>query len=93
MRLSENRIQMLAREILKQAQDKQFIKVLSGENEAALEIARLMIKDLEFEDRIDEEVRREIQKMKKNIPEGSSEYQAVFRQLKQQIAQKYNYIL
>lgn len=93
MRLTENRIQMLAREILKKIQEKKYVSIKTTENDAMMEISRLLINDLKFEDRIDQEVRQEIKKMKNDIPEGSSQYQAVFRQLKQQTAQKYNYIL
>ena len=93
MRLSENRIQSLAREIVSKVQEKKYVSLESSENEAVLEISRLLINDLKFEDRVDQEVRQAISNMKENIPEGSSQYQAIFRQLKQQIAQKYNYIL
>ncbi len=93
MRLKEQRITYIASKIVKEAKEKKYISILGTERHVIAEIARVVIKDLQMENKIDEEVRNAIRNMKENIPEGSPKYQAIFRQLKQQIAKKYNYIL
>lgn len=93
MRLKEARIHLISENIIHTAVKKKYVQVKENDYNAMNEIARLIINDFQMEDKIDREVKSAIRRMKDAPPEGSSKYQAMFKQLKLQTAQRYNYIL
>jgi len=92
MRLTENRIQFIAQQILKELLDSKEISFTGSKMVLESEIARIIFDDLQIEDEIDQEVVEMISKMKRNIPPGSAEWDAIFQEKKAEIARRRNYI-
>jgi hypothetical protein len=92
MRLTENRIQFIAQQILKELLDSKEISFTGSKMVLESEIARIIFDDLRIEDEIDQEVVEMISKMKRNIPPGSAEWDAIFQEKKAEIARRRNYI-
>jgi hypothetical protein len=92
MRLTEDRIQSIAKKIVDGLREQKMIKVKGIQSRVEVEIQRLVTQDLMIEDEIDAEVERQIDSMKRNIPYGSAEWNAVFTQLKDKICQQRNYV-
>lgn len=57
------------------------------------EMARVIIQDLRIEDEIEEEAIRIIKSMGREIPEDSPEWVSIFRQKKEELARRRNYVL
>jgi hypothetical protein len=93
MRLSEERIDFINAQILDALIDNGQIEIEGRERSVLVEMNRIMLQDLAHEDRIDEEVRQMIAKMKRSIPEGSAEYSAIFLQKKEELAARDGYVL
>lgn len=92
MRLSEERIYFIVDQIIESLLSKQLIETSLPKNILRREIAKVFIKDLKIEDEIEEEVIRIIKSMSRDIPEDSPEWQSIFRQKKEELAQRRNYI-
>ena len=92
MRLSEARIEFIAEQIEKALTGKKMIGYYSRKRKLSSIIARVIIQDLAFEDKIDSEVEQTIRSIKRNIPEGSAEWGSIFQQKKEELAKRYNYI-
>lgn len=92
MRLSEDRIQFIAAQIAKELVDKNLIKFTGSRIVLESEIGRVLHEDLRIEDEIDREVVEMIDKMQRQPPQGSAEWQAIFMQKKEEIARRKNYI-
>lgn len=93
MRLSDERIQYLAGEISEMLLKKKMIQYRSIKSTLKTLIARTIIKDLQIEDQIDEEVKEIIKSIKRDVPEGSAEWNSIFQQQKELLAKRLNYIL
>lgn len=92
MRLSEDRIEFIGRQIAKALSDKKYVSYYARSRNLDSLIARKMLKDLAFEDKIDAEVEKIIKSIKRDIPEGSAEWMSIFHQKKEELAKRYNYI-
>jgi len=92
MRLSENRISFIAQQVAKELLDHQLIKFSGSRVILEAEIAKVILEDLRIEDEIDREVTEMISKMKRKIPPGSAEWDAIYQQKKEEIARRRNYI-
>lgn len=92
MRMSEERIQFIASQVAKEILDSKQIQYTGSKIVLESEIARGIIEDLRIEDEIDKEVNEMIEKMQRKPPQGSSEWQALFFQKKEEIARRRNYI-
>ncbi len=92
MRLSERRIQFIAQQIVKELLDRGEISYSGTRLVLETEIARIISDDLRIEDEIDQEVTEMISKMKRNIPPGSAEWDAIYQEKKAEIARRRNYI-
>lgn len=92
MRLSEERIEFIARQIAKSLREKKYVSYYSRSRSLDSVIARQILKDLSFEDKIDAEVEKSIRSIKRNIPEGSAEWMSIFQQKKEELAKRYHYI-
>jgi hypothetical protein len=92
MRLSEERIEFIARQIAKVLADKKYITYYARSRTLDGLIAREVIKDLAFEDKIDAEAEKSVRSIKRDIPEGSAEWMSIFQQKKEELAKRHNYI-
>ncbi|MBN1903066.1 DUF507 family protein [Candidatus Sumerlaeota bacterium] len=92
MRLSEERIEFIARQIAKSLMDKKYVSYYSRNRSLDNVIAREIMQDLSFEDKIDAEVEKSIRSIKRDIPEGSAEWMSIFQQKKEELAKRHNYI-
>lgn len=92
MRLSEQRIQFIAQQIVKELLDHKELEYRGSRLALETEIARIISNDLHIEDEIDQEVVEMIGKMKRNIPPGSAEWNAIYQEKKAEIARRRNYI-
>lgn len=93
MRLSEERIHFIADQIIESLLGKGMIEITMPQNKLRREISLVIIKDLRIEDEIDQEVMRIIASMQRDIPEDSPEWHSIFRQKKDELARRRNYIL
>lgn len=93
MRLSEERINFIASQVAKELTSKGLIKFGGSNIVLESEIARVILQDLKIEEEIDREVVEMISSMKRNIPQGSAEWNAIFHQKKEEIARRRNYVL
>lgn len=92
MRLSEDRIQFIARQIAKELTDKNLLKFSGSAIVLESEIGRVIMADLKIEEEIDREVVDMIDRMQRKPPQGSAEWQALFMSKKEEIARRRNYI-
>lgn len=92
MRLSEERIEFIAEQVALALKKKKMIGYYSRKRKLSSIIAAAIHKDLSFEDKIDQEVVKIIKSIKRDIPEGSAEWNSIFQQKKDELADRYNYI-
>jgi len=91
MRLSEERIQSIAKKIVDGLREQKMIRLKGFPSRVEVEIQRLIMQDLAIEDEIDAAVERQIESMKRDIPYGSAEWKAIFTQIKDRLCQQRNY--
>lgn len=92
MRLSEDRIHFIAQQIAKELTEKKMVEFRGSRVVLEAEIAKVILEDLRIEEEIDREVVEMIEKMKRNIPQGSAEWSAIYMQKKEEIARRRNYM-
>ena len=92
MRLSEDRIHFIAQQIAKELVDTNLVKFAGSRVVLEAEISKVVMEDLKIEDEIDREVTEMIEKMKRNIPQGSAEWNAIYAEKKEELARRKNYI-
>jgi len=92
MRLSDERIEFLAKQIASVLAEKKLVGYYHRKKKLSNVIASIVIQDLEMEDRIDAEVIQMIRSIKRDIPEGSAEWSSIFQKKKEEIAKRHNYI-
>ncbi|MBX7244868.1 MAG: DUF507 family protein [Candidatus Sumerlaeaceae bacterium] len=92
MRLSEDRIHFIAKQVAKELLDKNLIKYGGSTVVLEAEISKVILEDLKIEEAIDREVVEMIENMKRAIPQGSAEWNAIYSQKKEEIARRKNYI-
>ncbi len=79
MRLSEDRISHLSHLILdKLVQDKE-VDALQAEERLLREIKHTLTSELQYEDEADAAARRMIQSLSRRVPEGSREWDVLYR--------------
>jgi hypothetical protein len=93
MRLSEQRIQFLAKQIAEAIIREGVVTTTMSGFVLESDIARHIHADLAIEDEIDREVNASIARMKKPPAPDSPEWRGMFQQLKQEIARRKGYIL
>lgn len=79
MRLSEDRISHLSHLILDKLVHDKAVDVLQREERLLREIKRTISDELQFEDDADEAARRTIQSLSRKVPEGSREWDVLYR--------------
>ncbi|MCX7019658.1 MAG: DUF507 family protein [bacterium] len=93
MRLSQDRINFIAQQVAMELIDKGYVKYSGSKVLLESEIAKVILEDLAIEDEIDREVVDMITSMKRNIPAGSAEWNAIYWQKKEEIARRRNYTI
>ncbi len=79
MRLSEDRISHLSHLILDKLVRDRSVDVLQPEAKLLREIKRTISDELKYEDEADEAARRTIQSLSRKVPEGSREWDVLYR--------------
>lgn len=79
MRLSEDRISHLSHLILDGILKDGSAEPLQAEEKLLREIKRTVAAELKFEDEADEAARRTIQSLSRRVPEGSPEWEVLYR--------------
>ncbi len=92
MRLSEDRIHFIAKQVAKELLDKNLIKYGGSTVVLEAEISKVILEDLKIEESIDREVVEMIENMKRAIHQGSAEWNAIYTQKKAEIARRKNYL-
>lgn len=92
MRLSQERIQFIAKQIAKDLLENKLVKFGGSKIVLETEIEKTITEDLRIEEEIDREVVDMIKSMKREIPAGSAEWSAIYSQKKEEIARRKNYI-
>jgi len=79
VRLSEDRISHISHLILDALVQDRHVDVLQPEERLLREIKRTITAELQFEDEADTAARRTIQSLSRRVPEGSPEWDVLYR--------------
>ena len=93
MRLSEERIAVIAREIANALLDEELIDLELAEDRFIFLLETLMLKDLRIEDEIDEEAAAWLRKHRSRLEEGSTEWQVEMERVKEELAVARGYVI
>jgi len=84
MRLSEDRIYHLSHLIQDMLIRNRNIEILETEERILRETKRTIADELKFEDEADEAARRTIQSLSRKVPEGSREWDVLYRKYREE---------
>ena len=84
MRLSEDRISHLSHLIQDMLIRNRNIEILETEERVLRETKRTIADELKFEDEADEAARRTIQSLSRKVPEGSREWDVLYRKYREE---------
>ena len=84
MRLSEDRIYHLSHLIQDMLIRNRNIDILEAEERILRETKRTIADELKFEDEADEAARRTIQSLSRKVPEGSREWDVLYRKYREE---------
>ncbi len=79
MRLSEDRISHVSHLVLDMLMQNRHVDAIQAEERILREIKRTITDELKFEDEADEAARRTIQSLSRRVPEGSREWDVLYR--------------
>ncbi len=88
MRLSDDKIRHLTHVVLKGLLEKEAVAPLADEGSIRREMRNTIIRELKVADSIDEKVTKKLQSYSKNIYEGSSEWEVLYRKFFEEEAAK-----
>ncbi|MFB3896667.1 MAG: DUF507 family protein [bacterium] len=93
-RLSEERIDSIAQQIVANLTKKKLIEVKEADLISVLHaVSKLMIADQQLEAQIEAETLKILKAYEAKVAPGTPQYQVVFNQMKERIAKKHGYIL
>lgn len=92
MRLSEERVAVLARQITESLLDEELVDLEIAENDLRFMIESLILKDLKIEDEIDEEATAFLLKNKPGLEEGSTEWEVELERKKEEFSVARGYV-
>ena len=92
MRLSEERVAVLARMICNRLLDEELVDLEIAENDFVFQIENLILKDLKIEDEIDEEATTFLLKTKPKLEEGSTEWEVELDRKKEEFSIARGYV-
>lgn len=79
MRLSREKINRLSHLVTEELVKLDDVEFIEDRNTIRLEIVKIINEELKKEEAIDKEAKRKIESMKKSIPEGSLEWEILYR--------------
>ncbi len=79
MKLSHEKIVHLSHVLVKSLEEMPGVRLAKDSNDVRLDIVRMLKNELRLDTEIDARVRNMISKQKRDIPEGSEEYDILFR--------------
>jgi len=86
LRLSEERVAVLAKLICNRLLDEELVDLEIGENDFVFLVENLIIRDLKIEDEIDEEATTFLLKNKPGLEEGSTEWEVELERKKEEFS-------
>ena len=86
MRLTEERVAVIAREICNRLLDEELVDLEIGESDFVNLVEGLILRDLKIEDEIDEEATAFVLKNKPQLEEGSTEWQIELERKKEEFS-------
>ena len=92
MRLSEERVAVLARLICDRLLDEELVDLEIEETDFVFQLESLILKDLKVEDEIDEEATTFLLKTKPNLEEGSTEWEVELERKKEEFSVARGYV-
>jgi hypothetical protein len=92
MRLSEERVAVIAREICDRLLDDELVDLEIAENDFLHLVEGLILRDLKIEDEIDEEATAFLLKNKPQLEEGSTEWEIELERKKEEFAIARGYV-
>jgi hypothetical protein len=79
MRLSREKVNRLSHLITEELVKMDNVEFIEDRNTIRLEVVKIINDELKREEAIDKEARRKIESMKKSVPEGSLEWEILYR--------------
>lgn len=92
MRLSEERVAVLAKRVCNRLLDEELVDLEIAENDFVFQVESLILKDLKIEDEIDEEATTFLLKTKPNLEEGSTEWEVELERKKEEFSIARGYV-
>jgi hypothetical protein len=92
VRLSEERVALIARRITDRMLDEELVDLEIDEDRFTFLIENLIVKDLKIEDEIDEEATAFLLKNKPNVEEGSTEWGVELERKKEELSVARGYV-
>ena len=77
--LSREKINHLSKLLIEKLEEEEGMALLKPANDVRLRIVRVVTEELRLEETIDDDVTRTIQSYNRNIPEGSPEWEVLYR--------------
>jgi hypothetical protein len=77
--LSREKINHISKELIERLEADEEISLLKPANDVRLRIVRVMTEEIRLEETIDDEVTRTLQSYGRKIPEGSPEWEILYR--------------
>lgn len=93
MRLSEERIAVIAREVANTLLDEELVDLEMDEDRFVFLLESLLLKDLRIEDEIDEEAAAWLGKHRSRLEEGTTEWQVELDRVKEELAVARGYVI
>ncbi len=84
MKLTEDRISHLSHLILDKLVQDRNVDALQAEERLLREIKRVLAEELKFDDEADSAARRTIQSLSRRLPEGSPEWEVLYRKYREE---------
>jgi hypothetical protein len=79
MKLSRDKVIDLSHKIVSALRKQRDVRVKKAENDARLEVVRIITDVLKIEDKVDREARKKIRTIKRDIPEGGEEWEVLHK--------------
>ncbi len=93
MRLSEERITTLAREICDALLDEDLIDLEISEDRFYFLVEQLILQDMRLEDKIDEEAAARLHKQKPYLQDGTPDWEVALEKVKEDLANSKGYVI
>jgi hypothetical protein len=93
MRLSEERVAVIAREVANTLLDEELVDLEMDEDRFVFLLESLILKDLRIEDEIDEEAAAWLRKHRARLEEGTTEWQVELDRVKEELAVARGYVI